>query len=121
MEPCKYTSAFLAEDKETFFAYEEYNGRDRRYAVLEIEIEDLPPDRFRGEVFDTMTGQTVWKGRVVNTEAEAMARADEILTKLEEQYGFGSIILYGPLAQGAKNYKAHLRGEVSSPEPDNCQ
>ena len=79
---------------EEYFSFVEQEGIDRRHAVLEIIVHESPTG-FHGEVFDVITGQTVWLGPTEYNEEEAHLSAEIVLDALENINGFGSISLYG--------------------------
>jgi len=76
-----------------YFSFVEQEGIDRRHAVLEISIRE-DESGFRGEVFDVMTGQTIWLGPPETEEMEAYLSAEIVLDALESINGFGSISLH---------------------------
>lgn len=78
--------------EEEYFTFVEQDGIDRRHAVLDTTAN---PDEagYHGEVFDTVTGQTVWLGMTEAMEDDALFIAEAVLDKLENVNGFGSISL----------------------------
>lgn len=77
---------------EEYFSFVEQDGVDRRHAILEITVhEDI--EGFHGEVFDIITGQTLWLGPTELDETEAYLSAEIVLDALESINGFGSIAL----------------------------
>lgn len=78
---------------EKYFSFVEQEGVDRRHAVLEITVHETNGG-FHGEVFDVITGQTVWLGSTETEETEAYLSAEIVLDALENINGFGAISLY---------------------------
>lgn len=79
----------------TYFPFVEKDGIDRRHAILEISIEQNDDGMYQSEVFDTITGQIVWRSDFFLWEDQAYENADDVLIRLEAIYGFGSISLGG--------------------------
>lgn len=76
-----------------YFSFVEQDGIDRRHAILDIAVYG-DDGHFYGEVFDVMTGQTVWLGPSEPDETEAYLSAEIVLDALESINGFGSISLH---------------------------
>ena len=81
---------------EEYFSFVEQEGIDRRHAILEITAHEDTEGGYYGEVFDTVTGQTLWFGPTEITEADAEYTAEIVLDAMENIRGFGSISLNEP-------------------------
>ena len=77
---------------EQFFPFVEQEGVDRRHAILEITT-NADDCGYHGEVFDTVTGQTLWLGPSEFSEDVAYESAELVLDMMERRRGFGSISL----------------------------
>ena len=79
--------------EEEYFSFVEQEGIDRRHAILEVITHEDEDGFHYGEVFDTVTGQTLWLGPTESTEEDAEISAEIVLDAMENIRGFGSISL----------------------------
>lgn len=79
--------------EEEYFSFVEQDGIDRRYTILEVVTHEDENGYYYGEVFDTVTGQTLWLGPTESTENDAEWSAELVLDTMENVRGFGSIAL----------------------------
>ncbi|MGI9248175.1 MAG: hypothetical protein ACR2QI_04130 [Woeseiaceae bacterium] len=78
---------------EKYFSFVEQEGIDRRHAILEVITHEEFNGGHYGEVFDTVTGQTLWFGPTETNEEDAEMSAEIVLDAMENIRGFGSISL----------------------------